>query len=138
MLTIGNVNAIYRNIKQNRIRKRIAKRFGLQMGVFESWMTVIAVTRNACGHHARVWNKRNAMQPAIPSNPIGCWITLPTDSMRTYFDLCIIKYFLNIISPGNDMLDKMQALFAEYPEVDLGALGFPSDNWQDEPLWSTR
>ena len=36
------------------------------------------------------------------------------------------------------MLDKMQALFAEYPEVDLGALGFPSGNWQDEPLWSTR
>ena len=138
LLTIGNVNAIYRNIKQNRIRKRIAKRFGLQMGVFESWMTVMAVTRNACGHHARVWNKRNAMPPAIPSNPIGCWITLPTDSMRTYFDLCIIKYFLNIISPGNDMLDKMQALFAEYPEVDLGALGFPSGNWQNEPLWSTR
>ena len=138
LLTIGNVNAIYRNIKQNRIRKRIAKRFGLQMGVFESWMTVIAVTRNACGHHARVWNKRNAMRPAIPSNPTGCWITLPTDSMRTYFDLCIIKYFLNIISPGNDMLNKMQALFAEYPEVDLSALGFPSGNWQDEPLWSTR
>ena len=41
-----NVNAIYRNIKQNRIRKRIAKKFGLQMEAFESWMTVIAVTRN--------------------------------------------------------------------------------------------
>ena len=73
----------------------------------------------------------------IPSNPIGCWITLQTDSMRTYLDLCIIKYFLNIISQGNDMPDKMQALFAEYPEVDLGALGFPSGNWQEEPLWST-
>ena len=45
LLTIGNVNAIFRNIKQNRIRKRIAKKFGLQMGVFELWMTVIAVTR---------------------------------------------------------------------------------------------
>ena len=54
LLTIGNVNAIYRNIKQNRIRKRIAKRFGLPINVFESWLTVIAVTRNACGHHARV------------------------------------------------------------------------------------
>ena len=31
-----------------------------------------------------------------------------------------------------------QTLFAEYPEVDLRALGFPSGNWQDEPLWSTR
>ena len=138
LLTIGNVNAIYRNIKQNRIRKRIAKKFGLQMGVFESWMTVIAVTRNACGHHARVWNKRNAMPPAVPSNPAGRWITLPTDPMRTYFDLCVIKYLLNVISPSNDMLSKMQSLFAEYPEVDLRALGFPSGNWQDEPLWSTQ
>ena len=66
------------------------------------------------------------------------WLLLQTDPLRVYFDMCIIKYFLNIISPGNDMLDKMQALFAEYPEVDLGALGFPSGNWQNEPLWSTR
>lgn len=53
----------------------------LKGGHLESWMAVIAVTRNACGHHARVWNKRNAMQPAIPSNPTGRRITLPTDSM---------------------------------------------------------
>ncbi|MDY2975007.1 MAG: hypothetical protein SOR67_04580 [Alloprevotella sp.] len=52
--------------------------------------------------------------------------------------MCIIKYFLNIISPGNDMLSKMLSLFAEYPEVDLRALGFPSGGWQDEPLWSTQ
>lgn len=64
------------------------------------------------------------------------WILLQTDQLRVYFDMCIIKYFLNIISPGNDMLAKMLSLFAEYPEVDLGALGFPSGNWQDEPLWS--
>lgn len=88
LLTIGNVNAIYRNIKQNRIRKRIAKRFGLPINVFESWLTVIAVTRNACGHHSRVWNKQNAIQPAIPNSPVGEWITQPTDSMRAYFQYC--------------------------------------------------
>lgn len=111
---------------------------GLPINVFESWTTIIAVTRNACGHHARVWNKRNAMQPAIPSNPVGKWIFLPTDSMRTYFDLCIIKYFLNNISPANDMLSKMLSLFSEFPEVDLRALGFPSGDWQKEPLWSVE
>ena len=45
------------------------------INVFESWLTVIAVTRNACGHHSRVWNKQNAIQPAIPNNPEGEWIT---------------------------------------------------------------
>ena len=134
LLTIGNVNAIYRNIKQNRIRKRIAKRFGLPINVFESWLTVIAVTRNACGHHSRVWNKQNAIQPAIPNSPAGEWITQPTDSMRAYFDLCIIKYFLNIISPNNDMLSKLTWLFIRFPEIDLKALGFPQ-GWEMEPLW---
>lgn len=50
----------------------------------------------------------------------------------------VFSCVLNCISPCNDMLAKMLSLFAEYPEVDLCALGFPSGNWQDEPLWSTQ
>ena len=134
LLTIGNINSIYRNIKQNRIRKRISKHFGLSIKVFESWLTILAVTRNACGPHARVWNKQHAITPALPTNPIGPWITQPTDTMRTYFDLCIIKYFLDIISPANDMLAKLRWLFVEFPEIDLKALGFPT-GWETEPLW---
>ena len=38
--------------------------------------------------------------------------------------MCIIKYFLDIISPNNDMLDKMHNLFSKFPEIDLAALGF--------------
>ena len=49
-------------------------------------------------------------------------------------DICIIKYFLDIVSPGNDMLAKLQWLFVKFPEVDLKALGFP-DGWEMEPLW---
>lgn len=134
LLTIGNVNAIYRNIKLNRIRKRIAKRFGLPIDVFESWLTIIAVTRNACGHHARVWNKQNAIPPMMLNRPTGAWITLPTDPMRIYFDICIVRYFLDTISPNNDMLAKLRWLFVEFPEIDLRAMGFP-DGWELEPLW---
>ena len=134
LLTMGNVNAIYRNIRQNRIRKRIAKRFGLPIDVFESWLTILAVTRTACGHHARVWNKRNAIPPAILNRPVGAWITIPVDTMRIYFDLCIIKYFLNTVSPGNDMRQKITSLLADFPEVDIAAMGFPSA-WEKEPVW---
>ena len=62
------------------------------------------------------------------------WITLPTDPLKVYFDMCIIKYFLDIISPNNDMLDKMNKLFAAFPEIDKVALGFPV-GWENEPLW---
>ena len=62
------------------------------------------------------------------------WITLQTVPLRVYYNICIIKYFLDIISPNNDMLQKMKTLFANYPEIDLNALGFPQE-WESEPLW---
>ena len=40
--------------------------------------------------------------------------------------ICIIKYFLDIISPNNDMLDKMNRLFATFPEVDKACLLYTS------------
>ena len=72
-----------------------------------------------------------ATMPVRMSRP---WITLPTDPLKVYFDMCIIKYFLDIISPNNDMLDKMNSLFATFPEIDKAALGFPS-GWENESLW---
>ena len=77
------------------------------------------MTGNSCCHHARVWNN---------------WITLPTDALRIYFNLCIIKYFLNIISPNNDMKAKVDALLSAYPSIDVTAMGFPR-GWESEPLW---
>ncbi|MGM9802075.1 MAG: Abi family protein [Candidatus Limisoma sp.] len=134
-LPLGVVTNIYSNIKKKRIKKLVSQSFGLQVDPFESWMTIITLTRNTCCHHARAWNKVYTIRATMPNRFTRPWITMPTNPLRIYFNMCIIKYFLNIISPGNDMLLKMQTLFAEYPEVDLGALGFPLGNWQDEPLW---
>ncbi|MGN1265364.1 MAG: Abi family protein, partial [Muribaculaceae bacterium] len=57
---------------------------------------------------------------------------------RIYFDICIIKWFINIVSPNNDMLEHLHALLAEFPMIDIHAMGFPSGEWQNEPLWSVR
>lgn len=62
------------------------------------------------------------------------WIAIPSDKRRVYYNMCIIKYFLDIISSNNDMLDKMHDLFAKFPEIDLVALGFPA-GWEQKPLW---
>ena len=83
ILPLGVVTRMFENLADNTLRKKIAARFGLTVPVFTSWITVVTLTRNACCHHARVWNK-------------------------------------------------------EYPMIDIRAMGFPSGNWQDEPLWSTR
>ena len=137
LLTMGNVNMIYRNLKADKIRKRISHYFGLQPIVLESWITSLTLLRNACCHHSRVWNKVSSIMPVSPRRIAHPWITLSTNPQRVYFTICIIKYFLDIISPNNDMQGKMLTLFANYPEIDLAALGFPN-GWESEPLWTQR
>ena len=134
LLPMGSVNMYYRNLKDKGLKKQIAKRFSLHAPVFESWLSVLTLTRNACCHHARVWNKVNKIIPNDMRGMARPWITLPTDKRRIYYNMCIIKYFLDIISPNNDMLAKMHNLFSKFPEIDLAALGFPF-GWEQEPLW---
>lgn len=134
LLTMGSVNMVYRNLKDDRIRKSISQRFGLQPKVFESWLTILTLVRNSCCHHARVWNKLNSIHPVLPKRIHRPWITLSVNPHRIYFDICIIKYFLDVVSPGNDMLAKLCWLLVDFPEIDLRALGFPV-GWEFEPIW---
>ena len=134
VLPFGVLTNIFSNLKNIRIKKRVSQRFGLQVAPFESWLTIVTLTRNSCCHHARIWNKQNTIRPMLPNRMQFSWIALPTDALRIYFNLCIIKYFLNIISPRNDMKAKMLSLLAEYPNIDTSAMGFPA-GWECESLW---
>lgn len=134
LLPMGNVNIYYRNLKNKTLKKKIAQRFHLHAPVFESWLSVLTLTRNACCHHSRVWNKVNKIIPNDMRGMTRPWITIPSDKRRIYYNLCIIKYFLDIISPNNDFLAKLRWLFVDYPEIDLAAMGFPK-GWEMEPLW---
>lgn len=134
ILPFGVITNIYGNLKNKKIKKRISQSFGLHIAPFESWLTIITGQRNACCHHSRVWNKQYSIRPTIPNKMSRPWIIQPTDTQRIYFTLCIIKYFLDIISPNNDMLAKIRWLFVNFPEIDLAAMGFPKD-WEMEPLW---
>ncbi|MBR6169131.1 MAG: Abi family protein [Bacteroidaceae bacterium] len=135
LLPMGSVNIYYRNLKDKTLKKHIAKRFYLHAPVFESWLSVLTLTRNACCHHSRVWNKVNKIIPNDMRGMTRPWITLPSDKRKIYYNICIIKYFLDVISPNNDLLAKLRWLFVDFPEIDLNALGFPK-GWEMEPLWS--
>lgn len=134
IIPFGITIQLYRNLMDQRIRKQISKRFYLQPQALESWMTTIALTRNACCHHSRVWNKVNSIIPADAKKMIRPWITMPVAKNRIYFNICMIKYFMNIISPNNDLKAKLNNLFVRFPLIDLKAMGFPV-GWEREPLW---
>lgn len=135
ILPFGNITWIFRNLSGSH-KKAIAKKFYLHAPVLESWMNIVTLTRNSCCHHARVWNKVNSIIPNDMNGMTRPWIDPATDKRRTYYNICIIKYFLDIISPNNDFKDKLLTLFGIFPEIDLNAMGFNA-NWEDEPLWKS-
>lgn len=134
ILPLGVLTKIYENIKSNQIRKKIAQEFSLNVPVFMSWMTIITVTRNNCCHHSRVWNRTFALRALTMRRMTRPWISTNINQQKVYFSLCIIKYFLDIISPNNDMTSKLQSLLSDYPTIDTNAMGF-SKSWEQEALW---
>lgn len=134
ILPLGVLTKIYENIKSNQIRKMIAQEFSLNVPVFMSWMTIITVARNNCCHHTRVWNRTFALRALTMRHMTRPWISSSVNQQKVYFSLCVIKYFVDVISPQNDMTAKLDALFSAYPSIDTAAMGFPQ-GWRQEPLW---
>lgn len=136
VLPFGVLTNIFVNLNSPIAKKKVAQRFGLQLPVFNSWMTVVTLTRNSCCHHSRIWNKQNTINPMIPRRMQAPWIASTTNTLRIYFNICIIKYFIDRISPSNGMVAKLDNLLSAYPEIDIIAMGFPS-SWRTEELWQS-
>jgi abortive infection bacteriophage resistance protein len=135
IIPLGMLCRIYNNLKSTGIRKKVAILFKLPVPVFSSWILVLTNLRNLCCHHNRVWNKDHPVIPADLKLPVFPWIdSLSTDMKRVYFRICIIKYLLFSVSPNDTFTQKLKSLLAEFPTIDIKAMGFPS-NWQTEPLW---
>lgn len=134
IIPLGVLTRIYQNIRNNSIRKKIAQEFNLNIPIFESWMTIITVTRNNCCHHSRVWNKTYGLSAINIKKITNPWINSVVNHKKIYFSLCVIKYFMNAIVPNNDMTNKIIELLNKFPNIDINAMGFTS-NWLEEDLW---
>ena len=142
LLTIGELSHIYRGLRNNADKKRVADFFDLHQTVFTSWLHTLTYVRNICAHHARLWNKDFAIEPDKLLKPVGPWISTPfQNNKRAFYFICALKYLLQRSNAGNSLKEKLTALFTKYPTVPIQYLGIPSDgkgsmlDWQNEPLW---
>ena len=115
-------------------KRGISNYYGLRDTVFESWIHSLVYVRNICGHHSRLWNRNLRIQPVTPRRCSHPFITQPVRTNRVYYVMCIIRYLLNVIEPGNNFTSQINWLFIDYPSINKRALYFPN-NWETEPLW---
>ena len=137
LTSFGALSKLYGNLK-NGIKSKdiIAAEFGAVNHTFlPSWLQSIAQIRNYCAHHSRLWNKNLPGTPKMLPKPPNAWVKdVPVDTQKLYLHLCLMRYLLNIIAPGNSFNQKLADLLEKFPSVDPNALGFKPE-WQNEPLW---
>lgn len=132
--SFGTLSMMYRWLNAGHARRKVARFYGLTDTVMESWLHSIVYVRNICAHHSRLWNRRLSINALIPRHTRLPFIDTPRDTKRVYYILSIILYFLQAVNPQNTFVVRFKSLLAEYPEVDISAMGFP-DNWENETLW---
>jgi abortive infection bacteriophage resistance protein len=140
--SFGALSKLYGNLNNNvKSKDVIAQEYGAVNHTYlPSWLQSIAQIRNYCAHHSRLWNKNLPGAPKLLSKPPFPWIAdVPKhhEFQKLYIHLCLLKYLLNSIHPENDFTNKLNHLFAKYPNVDPEALGMKS-NWQNELLWLNK
>ncbi|WP_339753237.1 Abi family protein [Algoriphagus aquimarinus] len=139
LASFGQLSMLFKNLKSNPARKRVAAHFGLDEVVLESWLESLSYVRNACAHHMRLWNRKLPRTPIVPKKPVYDWIEVNPEQKnqnKLYLTLCIIGYLLERVSPNNSYSMKIKKLLNDFPEIPLHYMGFP-DNWDREDVWKT-
>ena len=141
LLTIGELSNLYRGLRNNYDKKRIADFFKIHHTVFQSWLHSLTYVRNICAHHARLWNKDLAVEPTLLKKAKSHWVGARyNNNRRTFYFICILKYLLDSAN-DNSLALKLDELFAKYPTVPVQYLGISSDgkgsllDWRTEPLF---
>ena len=136
VVSFGTLSKLFCNFKDNSVKKKIAKDFLLPQYLYlENWIKCIAVLRNACAHHARIWNRRFPTMPIMPDYLPSSWVAVGNfRPNKLYHQLCCLAYLEQSIEANGGFSDKLLALVDGNEKINTRSMGFPQE-WRTEPLW---
>jgi abortive infection bacteriophage resistance protein len=138
LMTFGQLFTFFRHLHREE-KKQLADSFYLFSPVLESWLHTLNFTRNACAHHARLWNRKIPIQPKLPNkkHKPEWYQPVKINNQRVFAILTILNYLLTYITPQTNWKKRLFDLLLEYDEIPIEQMGFP-DNWKESPLWQTH
>jgi len=118
------------------ILKQAAADFGFPDQQLLSWTKALFTLRNACAHHARVWNRVFGVKPSVPGkNKNPKWHLQPCFAYdRVGLMLTVCHHWLGRVTSTTQWRTRLFALFDEFPEIPLREMGIPT-SWRTHPLW---
>lgn len=136
VMSFGLLSRFYENIKADRVRKSIAKEYGLMPHTMRSLLLHAVYVRNLCAHHSRLWNRKFTITLACPRNEPSALVASlhPTEDRRIYNTLTTLAHIVNIVEPENHWSHQVRALLHAQTYPVICCMGFPSD-WETRPIW---
>ena len=137
VMSLGLLSRWYSNLQPMPTRRAIADVYDVDEMVLESWLRHLALIRNTCAHHSRLWNRSFPITPMRPQKrPAALPSEFQTGSRKLYNTLLILVHFMDIISPGHHWRQRLKALVTKH-NPPLKAMGFP-ENWLERSIWNTE
>lgn len=137
VMSLGLLSRWYSNLQPMPTRRAIADAYDVDEMVLQSWLRHLALIRNTCAHHSRLWNRSFPITPMRPQKrPSALPSEFQTGSRKLYNTLLILVHFMDIISPSHHWRQRLKALVTKHTPP-LRAMGFP-ENWLERPIWNTE
>ncbi|CAA6605984.1 Abi-like [Rhodospirillaceae bacterium LM-1] len=137
LMTFGEFSKWFTHTQSSALRNQVARAYGMDETTLTSFLHHLAVVRNLCAHHARLWNRDFTFRWKLPSKkPTFLAANLNFDKGRSLYNtLVMLGFMMDIISPHTGWKKRVLDLIVHHG-IDPTSMGFPSD-YRDRRLWST-
>ena len=134
VMSLGLLSRYYGNLRPRAVRRRIAEPFDLNHGQLQSWLHHLAIVRNGCAHHARLWNREFTITPEPPkSRPSRLSNRWAPDSRKIFNTLLIVLHFMDVVAPDHSLRKRLIGLLQRHElPGGLQAMGFLPNSTTDE------
>ena len=136
LLSFGLLSQWYAALKEPSLRQKVADPFDLDEVIFVTFLHQLAIVRNICAHHGRLWNRTLDVSLKLPKkSPPNLAAALNRSApKKIYNTLAMIQHCLDRAELGNTWRERLQTLVGAMPYGNPQMMGFPVD-WADHKLW---
>jgi len=135
LMTFGEFSKWFTHTQSSALRNQVARAYGLDEITLASFLHHLAVVRNYCAHHARLWNREFTVRWKLPKKhpvPLVPNLHFPKDR-NLYNTLAMLGFLMDIISPHTGWKQRILALIEKH-RIDPLLMGFPA-GFRGYPLW---
>jgi abortive infection bacteriophage resistance protein len=141
LMAFGTMLTLFRGA-ESEVKRDIAARYGIADSVLNSWLLSLNTVRNACAHHARLWNRSLGTPVMIPrGRKHPEWhapVNIGAQPRRMFAVLSALRYLVRHIAPQSGWPERLLYLLEEkHPNIPIAQMGFPP-NWKDSPIWKEQ